>query len=286
MSGQIIYTPATGADWATAWEQAEYTRKGKMGLSLTEYFTGTIPQVASGSWAEVAGSIYKWTSDDTISGTPTSGVLNFIKLVPSGTGVSSIVTPTWDMNPPAWSAVYQGKYYGTSRCIGGCYYDGTNYLLKWVQDRRDIGPYTEWITATMGFVPSGDTWGAGLAEPRGLTLQFNSNPLITGDGVYLQVFAQDNDIVTGLYIETTSATNSTVVTFTLQRINVDETVNNMAEVELACTGTTNASGNDTSVSYPIIDNENYIYAVYVRTTTGTVTGSFGKIKVSVTRIRR
>jgi hypothetical protein len=139
MSGLVIYTPATGADWATAWEQAEYTRKGKMGLSLTNYDNTSLPAIASGSWAEVAGSIYKWTGEEAISGSLSSSAINYIKLIPSGSGDTAIVTATWTADEPTWSDAYQGYYSGTSRYIGGCYYDGTNYNLKIVLRNQHCG---------------------------------------------------------------------------------------------------------------------------------------------------
>jgi hypothetical protein len=132
MAGSIIYTPNTGDDWATAWEQAEYTRKGKMGLSLTNYDNTSLPAVASGSWAEVAGSIYKWTGEEAISGSLSSSAINYIKLVPSGSGDTAIVTATWTADAPTWSDAYQGYYSGTSRYVGGCWYDGALYTAKWI----------------------------------------------------------------------------------------------------------------------------------------------------------
>lgn len=135
MSGSIIHTPAVGADWPDAWQQVEYSRKGMLGLSLTNYDALTLPQIASGSWAEVAGSIYKWTANDTISGSPSSGNINYIKLVPGGSGESAYVTPTWTTSAPTWSDAYQGWYSGTSRYVAGCYYDGTNYAHKFLFDK-------------------------------------------------------------------------------------------------------------------------------------------------------
>jgi len=139
MSGSIIYTPNTGADWPDAWQQLEYTRKGKLGLSLTEWESTTVPQIGSGSWAEVAGSIYKWVSNDSITGTPSSGEINFIKLVPGGSGDTAYVTPTWTTDAPSWSDSYQGWYIGTSRYVAGCVYDGTYYTYKFILDKgKDV----------------------------------------------------------------------------------------------------------------------------------------------------
>jgi hypothetical protein len=132
MSGQIIYTPATGADWATAWEQAEYTRKGKHGIGLTNMDGTGLPAIESGSWAEVAGSIYKWTQAEAISGSPTAGLINFIALEPSGSGDTAIVTAKWTISTPAWSNAYQGWYWSTTRYVMRCFYTGSEYIDKQV----------------------------------------------------------------------------------------------------------------------------------------------------------
>ena len=142
MSGAVVVTPSTGAAWATAWEQFEGIRKGMIALSLTNYDATTVPQIASGSWIEAAGSIYKWTGNDSITGSLTSDAINYVTMVPSGSGASAILTPTWSDSAPTWSDAYQGYYSGTTRYAGGCYYDGTNYPLKWVYTNRHAGPRT------------------------------------------------------------------------------------------------------------------------------------------------
>jgi len=138
MSGAVVVTPSVGAAWATAWEQFEGIRKGLISLSLTNYDAAAVPQIASGSWIEAVGSIYKWTGDDAIVGAPTNDVINYITMVPSGVGASAILTPTWSDSAPTWSDAYQGFYSGTTRYAGGCYYDGTNYTGKWVYGKGDV----------------------------------------------------------------------------------------------------------------------------------------------------
>ena len=143
MSGTILYTPATGADWATAWEQAEYTRKGKHGIGLTNMDRTGLPAIGSGSWAEVAGSIYKWVSEEAISGSPTAGLINYITLVPSGSGDTAIVTATWSTTAPTWSDAYQGWYNGTTRYLALCFYTGSEYIEKQIIEPVR-SPYTQY----------------------------------------------------------------------------------------------------------------------------------------------
>jgi hypothetical protein len=137
MAGEIVYTVDAGDDYANTWQQVEYGRKGKHGVSLTNYNTnGSAPQIASGSWAEVAGSMYAWDSAETISGSLTDDSINYIKLVPSGSGDSAIVTATWTTTFPTWSDSYLGWYDGTSRYIAAVYYYAATplYVKQIIQD--------------------------------------------------------------------------------------------------------------------------------------------------------
>lgn len=107
----------------------DYQRRGYHQVTLTEMDTTTIPQVAAGSMVEVGGSLYEADSNESISGSASSGT-NYIYLVPG----SSIVTPTWTTTAPTWSDAKQG-WYGTGgsagyRSIGQVEYDGASAYYK------------------------------------------------------------------------------------------------------------------------------------------------------------
>jgi hypothetical protein len=89
-------------------ETIDAQRRGYHQAVLTEMDTATIPQIASGSIVEVAGSLYEATSNESISGSTAGIGTLYIKLVP-GTGV---VTPTWTAIVPTWDDAKQG-WYGT-----------------------------------------------------------------------------------------------------------------------------------------------------------------------------
>jgi hypothetical protein len=135
MSGQIIPTPDyLDEEWFGIVDQIEKQRLGFLALSLTNYDNDSEPQIAAGSVVEISGSIFQFSSDDSIGGTPTSDQINWIMLEVSGSGDSQSVAGTWTTTAPTWNDAKQGWYdaAGTKRYVGKCYYDGTNYLQKMI----------------------------------------------------------------------------------------------------------------------------------------------------------
>jgi len=92
---------------------ADGTFIGKHNVSLTNYDNTSLPAVAVGSIVEVNGTLYKFTSESAISGSPSDGVV-YIYLVPSGDPAlgTAIITPTFSNVAPTWSDSKQG-WYGT-----------------------------------------------------------------------------------------------------------------------------------------------------------------------------
>ena len=78
-------------------------------VTLTEWDTTTVPQVAAGGLFEAGGAYYEVQSDTTISGTPTNAVWNFIKFTPS-TKVFA-----WTTTAPTWDNEKLGYYSGTDK---------------------------------------------------------------------------------------------------------------------------------------------------------------------------
>jgi len=135
MSGNIIPTPAyKAADGQSFGTQQEKGRLGIIPLSLTEYDTNTVPQIAAGSCVEISGSIFQFSSNDTITGTEQSGQINYIMLTVSGSGDSQEVEGSWTTTAPTWNTSKQGWYDATNakRYVGKCYFDGTYYTQKMV----------------------------------------------------------------------------------------------------------------------------------------------------------
>jgi len=80
---------------------------GQHTVSLTNYKTTTIPQIAAGSKVEVSGALYGFSSAESIGGSASDGV-NYIVIIPNTT----TCTAEWRQTAPTWSDAKQG-YYGT-----------------------------------------------------------------------------------------------------------------------------------------------------------------------------
>jgi len=133
MSGVILPTPAYKAeDWQGFITQVAKQRIGFMSLSLTNYDNNLEPQIAIASVVEINQSLFRFMEDTPIIGTPSSGVMNYIVLIPSGSGEDQIASPNWTTVAPYWKDTRQGWYSvsGTQRYVARCWYDGTYYTQK------------------------------------------------------------------------------------------------------------------------------------------------------------
>ena len=117
--------------------------KGKCQCTLTEMDTTTVPEIAAGSYVEVAGTLFKFDSDESISTTDpvTSSTVAdgtvYVMIVPSTDTCAAAFTAT----APTWSDSKQG-WYGTGahasyRYVGLCLlYSGYYVDKKIVTDNR------------------------------------------------------------------------------------------------------------------------------------------------------
>ena len=104
-------------------------RIGYFAADFTQYTTTTVPKVASGSKIEVNGALYKFDSDETITGTPSDGN-TWVKVIPAGDSITAVFTNT----EPVWSSSKHG-WYGEAgsenhRYIGSMIKDSTEYRNK------------------------------------------------------------------------------------------------------------------------------------------------------------
>ncbi len=83
------------------------------GLSLTNYDNTSLPAIAAGSLAEVAGALFKFASEEAITGwgAISNDTAAYIKLVPAGTDPDTVTAEFTD-TAPTWSDAKQG-WYGT-----------------------------------------------------------------------------------------------------------------------------------------------------------------------------
>jgi hypothetical protein len=122
MAFGIVSIPAT---------RLEVQSAGMMGLSLTHFDDTAEPNVAAGSWAEIAGAVYEADADTAIAGWGAIAVSSdvYIKLVVA----AGAVTPTFTTVAPTWDHAKQGYYDGADRYVGGLRKDaGGNYTAKWI----------------------------------------------------------------------------------------------------------------------------------------------------------
>jgi hypothetical protein len=142
MAGSQVATPAVGAsDWTDWITQQGLTDRGFMSLTLTNMSVSAACQIAGGSIAEIAGSIFNFATAETIDASTWTAIATasdvYVKLVTSGTSVLAEFTTT----APTWRDDYQG-FYGSAasveRWIGGLYKTGTStYDNKFLYSRGD-----------------------------------------------------------------------------------------------------------------------------------------------------
>ena len=128
------------------------TFKGQHQVSLTNYSTTAESQVAAGSVIEIGGALYKFDSNESITGSPSDGTV-YIMAVPSGDSVTCAYTNT----APTWSDSKQG-WYGTggtanNRYIGGVTKSGTSWTNKFLLlDKNGLGLLFYKNTFALGFL--------------------------------------------------------------------------------------------------------------------------------------
>jgi len=123
----------SGQQVEVAINQIEKQRLGYQAISLTNFDNDSEPQVCAGSTIEIAGALFEFTSNESITGWGAIGNNNdvYIKCVVAGTSVTAEFTTA----PPTWSTSKQGWYDSLDRYIGGCYKDGSgNYTKKYLFD--------------------------------------------------------------------------------------------------------------------------------------------------------
>lgn len=86
-------------------------RRGYHAVSLTNWTNTNAPLISAGSTLEIGGALVEFQSDESISGTPTSGQNNYIIIN------SSAFTASWSTVAPVWNDEKQGYYSGTNRYL-------------------------------------------------------------------------------------------------------------------------------------------------------------------------
>ena len=144
--------------------------KGQCHVSLTEMSTTTVPKIAAGSWIENNGTLFKFDSDETLTGSPSDGIV-YIRIVPSTSTCTAEMTNT----APTWSDSKQG-WYGTSGTANYRYIETTVSKLGSAYNKfTQYFPFKRvknLISCTGAEVDLGESW---LSSPQ--TIYYTLTPV-------------------------------------------------------------------------------------------------------------
>jgi hypothetical protein len=138
MAGSKLNTYGVGdVNLTNLMQVLDATRLGFSAIELTEWTTTTVPKIAAGSKVEVNGAMYKFDSDETITGSPSDGLV-YIKVVPSGDSITAEFTntaPTWrnDLHGYYESAVSVNRYVATVQKATSSYTRKRVYAWRYLQ---------------------------------------------------------------------------------------------------------------------------------------------------------
>jgi hypothetical protein len=131
MAGSKVNDYGVGdVDLTSLMTTVDTQRIGFHSVSLTEYDTTTKPEIAAGSKIEVNGGLYKFDSNEAITGTPADGTV-YVKVIAADSSITAEFTAT----APTWSDSKQG-WYGTAGASNHRYLNfamtksGSNYSDK------------------------------------------------------------------------------------------------------------------------------------------------------------
>ncbi len=123
MAGSIISMPANGdSDWSNFVTIVEKTYRGYIGISLSNLSGSAVPAIQDGSIIEVNGTIFQFTTAETITGWPSAGGTTlYMTVVPAGT----TCTATFTASAPTWSGTKNGWYDSNDRYFGELTWGGS-----------------------------------------------------------------------------------------------------------------------------------------------------------------
>jgi hypothetical protein len=167
-------------------------------VSLTNYKTTTAPTIAAGSYVEVGGALYGFSSAETITGSPSDGA-TYIIIIPAGATCTAQYTNT----APTWSDAKQG-YYGTG---GAATYRYLNYIMvksgsnytKYIKTYDDAIVLNS-VNATTATITTGNIATGNITLAQGITAIYDSGEFnsITTNSIDIQdVMTIDGDRLLG-----------------------------------------------------------------------------------------
>lgn len=125
MATAINIIPAIDAEDWSQWDVwLKYLYTGYYNVSLTNWTTGTTPQIVAGSALEMDGDFYQFDSNESIGGTA-SGTTSWVQITKSGQNI----TASWyNTATPTWSASKNTYINGANRVLPIGLYSGSKFI--------------------------------------------------------------------------------------------------------------------------------------------------------------
>lgn len=134
MSGDLVSVYTDIKDMSSVLASLEGQRIDFMSISLTNWDNTTVPEIAAGSFLNLDGSLFIFSANEFIIGTPIDGEL-YIKIIPSIDGLTA--TAEWTSVAPVWNDGKQGFYSGNERYVAVMFKAGGSYANKTILKRRE-----------------------------------------------------------------------------------------------------------------------------------------------------
>ncbi|MHA1304093.1 MAG: hypothetical protein ACTSPI_10370 [Candidatus Heimdallarchaeaceae archaeon] len=238
-----------GSNWTELLTTIEKQRKGYNGISLTNYDNNSLPAIAAGSYFEISGALYGFTTEAAITGSPSSDNINYIYI--NGT----TFVPVWTTTAPTWSDAKYGWYDAgeTHRYVAGCYYDGTNYLGKWLYCNRQYFPTRYCSPSMIGWM--NDTQYGGFSDGYAFFLSGAD----VNKAIYIPVSLPHGCTITQLkaWMITQGGQG---ITLWLKRSHRDANTDILASCYTNSTSSVEVT--DDTIDYPSVDNTTYSYLLH------------------------
>lgn len=213
MSGSRIntYSPSTGV-LDNVIGVVDYSLAGGIAITLTNYTSTILPRIQAGSIVEVAGDIFEFSTENTISTTGIASTAScdyYIKLVPS----SSECSAEFSTIVPTWRTDHQGYYENSTsdhRYIGKTFFDGSGYIQKYLFYGKDIMKpiFCYGILSTTTTIPSTLTVPMSGYIKTILDIKYNIGTTSTASGAitYLSSYTINSTSVVVKILSTSAST--------------------------------------------------------------------------------
>lgn len=226
MAGSKLNTYGVGdVNLTNLMQVLDATRLGFSAIELTEWNTSTVPKIAAGSKVEVNGALYKFDADETITGSPSDGLV-YIKVVPSGDSITAEFTntaPTWrnDLHGYYESAVSVNRYVATVQKATSSYTRKRVYAWRYLQPMQyeTLHAHASWSGA-----PSGNdiiktfTFSFEVAAVLSINILTNSNLEVNDQWIIRDLSISGNDVIVKVHYRSEIGSSSGGISYVVTAI--------------------------------------------------------------------